>query len=375
MPRGLSFIILTCLAAISPLAASAQAQAQSAPRVSVAAAVTEEVVEDIRFIGRVEAINTVELVARVTGFLRHVDVRDGATVAAGDLLFEIEPEQYEAVVAARRADISQAEANLTLANVELDRRTQLVARNATPQSELDIAKANEQVARASVISAEAALRQAELDLSYTKITAPFAGRIGRLQGSIGELISPTSGPLATLVSQAPMFVSFSLSERQMTDVMQDALAAGENPTSPTSRLTVTLGLPNGTELSETGVIAFGDNRVDPRTGTLAVRAQFDNADGLLVDGSFVTVRLAQEEPVEMLTVPQAAVQRDQRGSFVLVVGADNTVEQRYVTTGTQVGISVVVSDGLQIGETVIVEGLQRVRPGVPVEPVLAGSGN
>jgi membrane fusion protein (multidrug efflux system) len=356
-----------------PGAGQAQQAGQAAPRVTVAAAITEDVVQDASFIARVEATDTVDLIARVTGFVRAVDVQDGAEVAEGDLLFEIESEQYAAVVAARRADLAQAEANQTLAEVELDRRRELVARQAVAQSELDVAQANQQVAAAAVRAAEAALAQAELDLGYTRITAPFAGRIGRIGASPGELVGPTSGALATLVREAPVFVSFALGERQLFDVMQAALAAGGSIGAPQDRIDVTLRLPNGTEYGETGTIAFGDNRVDPATGTLAVRAEFANADRLLVDGAFVTARLAQQDPVPMLTIPQAAVQRDQRGSFVLVVGAEQTVEQRYVATGRTIGASVAVTEGLREGETVIVEGLQRVRPGVPVEAVLAGT--
>ncbi|QIE42650.1 efflux RND transporter periplasmic adaptor subunit [Meridianimarinicoccus aquatilis] len=375
MPRSLSTAFTTLLIVLCPLTGYAQTGEASAPRVSVAAAVTEDVVQDASFIARVEAIDSVDLVARVTGFVQNVLVKDGTEVSTGDVLFRIEPEQYDAIVASRRADLSQAEANLTLAEIELDRNRTLVAREAVAQSELDRAQANEKVAVAQVKAAEAALSQAELDLSYTRITAPFDGRIGRIGASAGELVTPSSGALATLVSEAPIYVTFSLGESALYDVMQATLAAGGSIGAPNGQISVTVRLPNGTDYGETGTLAFGDNRVDPTTGTLAVRAKFENADRLLVDGAFVTARLAAKKPVQMLTIPQAAVQRDQRGGFVLVVGPEQTVEQRYITTGQQVGTSIAVEDGLQEGETVIVEGLQRVRPGVPVEAVLAGSGN
>ena len=353
----------------------AQSPSSAAPRVTVAAAVMQDVVEDASFIGRVEAVDSVSLVPRVSGFVRNIAVSNGAEVAAGDLLIEVEPDRYDATVAMRRAELSSAEANRALADVELARRRELVAREAVAQSELDVALANAQAAMAGVRAAEAALTMAELDLSYTRITAPFAGRLGRIAVSLGELVSPDSGALVTLVREAPVFVRFSLNERQLYDVLQTAAEAGGDLGATAARLDVTLRLPNGAAYAEIGSIAFGDNRVDPATGTLAVRAEFANAERVLVDGAFVTARLAQREPVEMLTIPQAAVQRDQTGAFVLVVGAEQTVEQRHIGTGQQVGTSVVVSEGLREGETVIVEGLQRVRPGVPVEAVFASDGN
>lgn len=353
----------------------AQAPSGAAPRVTVAAAVTQEVVEDTSFIGRVEAVDSVALVPRVSGFVRNIAVGNGAAVAQGDLLVEVEPDQYAATVAMRRAELSSAEANRALAEVELARRRELVAREAVAQSELDVARANAQAAEAAVQAAQAALRMAELDLGYTRIAAPFDGRIGRIAVSTGELVGPTTGPVAMLVREAPVYVRFSLDERQLFDVVQAASEGGGTISETAAAIDVTLRLPNGMDYDETGRIAFGDNRVDPATGTLAVRAEFANADRVLVDGAFVTARLAQRDPVTRLTIPQAAVQRDQTGPFVLVVGSEQTVEQRPIATGQQVGTSVVVAEGLREGEAVIVEGLQRVRPGVPVEAVFAGDGN
>jgi membrane fusion protein (multidrug efflux system) len=363
-------VILFCLLA-SAAQNTAMAQTPEAPKVSVAAAYIEAISDETAFIGRGEAVDKVDLVARVPGFLRAIAVEDGAEVAAGDLLFSIETDQYEAILASRRADLTRAEAALDLTRIELSRREQLVERGSVPQSELDIARANELTAEADLAAAEAAIRQAELDLGYATITAPFDGRIGRVQRSVGDLVGPTTGALATLVRINPIFVSFSISERQVADLMENEHISRTGAGS--DALEVQVRLPNGTVLDEVGRIGFGDNRIDPATGTLIVRAVFDNSEGMILDGAFVTVTIAAPEPVDRLLVPQAALQRDQRGDFVLVVGSESTVEQRYIETGATVGTAIIVTEGLQPGESVIIEGLQRVRPGVPVQAIVSGT--
>jgi len=367
------FIRALPLAAAISIAFGCGAGAQTAPSVTVAAAQMQDLTDGTGFVGRAEAIDRVDLVTRVTGFLREALVADGATVEAGDVLFRIEPDQYEAVVAAREADVTRAEANLELAGIELERRRELVARDATPQSQLDIARAEAASAEANLRAAQAALRQAQLDLGYTEITAPFDGRVGRIQRSVGELVGPGTGTLTTLVREQPIFVSFSVSEGVVATLQQQLIEAGASANDPPGDRPVFVDLPNGTRLGETGRIDFIGNAINPATGTLPVRARFPNENALLIDGGFVSVRIEDPEPTPRLTVPQAAMQRDQRGDFVLVVSDQNMVEQRYVTTGRQTGTDIVVDDGLSEGEQVIVEGLQRVRPGVPVAPVLAGT--
>ncbi|MFK7764835.1 MAG: efflux RND transporter periplasmic adaptor subunit [Roseobacter sp.] len=344
------------------------------PKVTIAAAYSKELIRETTFVGRGEASAKTDLVARVTGIITEIVVDDGAAVQAGDVIFHIEPDTYEAEVAAKEAAVERAKANEKLAEIELLRKTELLRREAIAESELDIAQANAAVARADFAAAQADLDEARLNLDRTVIKAPFDGRIGRTNVSLGALVGPSSGALATLVQDTPMYVTFSLSEPQLFSVLErldkgiDELIGNSN--SPN----VFIQLPDGTLLEEQGKVVFLDNRIDPSTGTISLRAEFQNARRIILDGGFLTVVIEALEPTLSVLIPQNAIQRDQRGDFVLVVTDQALVEQRYVTLGPQAETAVVVSDGLRDGESVIVEGLQRVRPGVAVDAILAGTG-
>lgn len=366
--------VFTCIAVLAFVAIrSADAQDAPAPKVTIAAAYDAELIREATFIGRGEASAKTDLVARVTGIITEIVVNDGASVQLGDVIFRIDPETYRAEVAAMRASVQRAEANVKLEEIELARKTELLRRDTIAESELDIAQANAAVARADLAAAQAALQEAELNLERTEIVAPFDGRIGRANVSLGALVSPSTGPLVTLVQETPMYVTFSLSEPQLLGVLErldkgidELIESGASPN-------VFLRLPGGIMLEEPGTIGFIDNRISPTTGTIALRAEFENSSGMILDGSFLSVVIEELEPTLSVLIPQNAVQRDQRGDFVLVVNDQQLVEQRYVTLGPQEQTAVVVNDGIRSGESVIVDGLQRVRPGVEVNAVLSGS--
>lgn len=362
---------LVCAGTVMP--GVAQDAGGEAVKVSVAAAYTEDLIDEASFIGKGQAIDKVDIVARVSGFLKEALVKDGRPVKQGDLLFRIEPDAYEAALEARKADLARAEASLELARIELARKQELVNRQASPQSEVDVARANEKVAEADVQAAQAAIRAAELDLSYTEIIAPFDGRIGATDRSVGDIVGPNTPALVTVVREQPMQVSFSLSEKQYVTLLDHMQSEAHEISDSDKTPDVYVTLPTGDRLDEAGRVVFIDNRIDPTTGTIEFRAEFPNESRLIVDGAFVDVSIQSLRPDSKLLIPQAAVQRDQRGDFVLIVTPDQRVEQRYVTLGRQHEAAYVVTEGMREGETVIVEGLQRVRPGAIVEAVLAGS--
>jgi membrane fusion protein, multidrug efflux system len=334
---------------------SAAAAPAPPPAVTVISLQPTEVTPGFGFNGRVVAVDAVQLRARVTGFLEQRRFEEGADVQAGDLLFVIEKAPYQAVVDQRRAELASAEANRANTAVQLRRGEELVKRKDIPQAEVDTRRAADEMAAAQILEAQAALEQAEINLGYTEIHAPIAGRISRADFSVGNLVGPDTGVLATIVSQDPIYVTFPVSQRQL-------LAHRGERGEPVVRVT----LPDGTLYEHAGKLNFLDVQVDPGTDTVTVRAELPNPERVLVDGQFVGVRVERGEPEKVLAVPQGSLQLDQAGPYVLVVGVDDKVEAKRVTLGAVEGAQVVVEGGLNEGERIIVDGIQKVRPGMTV---------
>ena len=355
--------MLLALAAAALLTACDQQAETSAaappPAVTVISVQPTELTPGVGFNGRVVAVDEVQLRARVTGFLEKRLFEEGADVETGDLLFVIEKAPYQAVVEQRQAELASAEANRANTAAQLQRGEELVKNGNIPRSEVDLRRASDLMAAASIQEAQAALQQAQINLGYTEIRAPIAGRIGRADFSVGNLVGPDSGVLATIVSQDPIYVTFPVSQRQLLEYRRERGDAGGDPV-------VRVTLPDSTLYQHPGRLNFLDVQVDPGTDTVTVRAELPNPERVLVDGQFVGVRVERGEPERVLAVPQAALQVDQAGPYVLVVGGDDKVEARRVALGDAEGAQVVVEDGLSEGERIIVEGIQKVRPGMAV---------
>jgi membrane fusion protein (multidrug efflux system) len=351
-------------------AANAPADA-SKPAVTVAPATLRDITPSASYVGRVQAVNTVNLIARVTGFLEKQDFKEGQFVKTGDLLFLIEQDPYQAAVAQAEANLAKAQATQTNAELQLRRAQELVRSNTVAQATVDQDVATERSAAADVMAAKAALQQAQINLGYTEIKAPIDGRIGMVLINVGNFVSPTSGTLATIVSQNPMYVLFPVPTQQVIRYKQQLTEHPEDA----GHLVVHIKLATGQDYPESGNVDFLDIQANQSTDTVIVRAQFPNPKNLLVSGQIADVTVEAGTPTKALTIPEAALQLDQSGPYVLVVGTDDKVAQQRVKLGAVQGADIVVQQGLKEGDRVIVEGIQKVRPGEVVAPSQAAAAN
>ncbi|MCF6312558.1 MAG: efflux RND transporter periplasmic adaptor subunit [Verrucomicrobiales bacterium] len=323
----------------------------------------------MEFPGRTSPYRTVEIRARVKGFLQKRAFEQGEAVEKGDLLFNIEPESFIAAVESAEGDLASAKAAFEIATTDRAMKVKAGKTNAISKLDVEKSRANEKAAEAAVKVAQAALDNAKIDLSYTKITAPEPGRTSRALVDIGNLVgSGDSTLLTTIINDSIIYAYFEVNERVILPYLGKREKTGDAEKEKVKNHgRVRLRMGNGEEYSEDGVIDFIDNTVDKNTGTIQLRGKFDNAEATLVSGLFVRVMIPQEVKGAIL-VPRHAIQRDMQGDFVLVVNKENVVERRNVTATSVVGETKIIEKGLQADERVIVQGLQRAREGIKVSP-------
>lgn len=377
--RPASFGLVALLAACAPAEPGPPQSAPSTPPppVGIVQAARHPVTSSYEFMGRVEATDRVDLVARLNAFLEKQFFTEGTEVRKGDLLYLIEQPPYQADLAAKQAAVAQAQAQLTNADTQLQRAQELLKSQTGSVARRDDALTAQLSAAAQLKAAQAAEGQSEINLGYTEIRAPIGGRISRSSVTIGNVVGPISGNLAKIVSQDPMYVTFPVPTRTAVDLRNRYAAKGGF-----DAVAIKIRLPDDRMYEQTGALNFADVSVGQDTDSLTLRGSIPNPvlpgaqlGGMsvreLTDGEFVTVVLEAAQPVEQLTLPREAVLSDQRGDFVYVVGADNKVEWRAVKVGQSTAETAVISDGLKEGERVVLEGVQRVKPGIEVAPAAA----
>jgi membrane fusion protein, multidrug efflux system len=354
--------------------AAAQAPAGPPPAVGVVRVERQPITETSEFVGRIQAPDRVALVARDTAFLEKQLFTEGAEVNKGDLLYVLEQPPFQADLAAKQATVQQLQAQLQNATIAFNRAVSLLRTPAGQQSNVDDTRATMLSYAAQVANAQALARQSEINLGYTEIRAPISGKIGRTSVTTGNVVSPSSGTLTTIVSQDPMYVVFPISLRTGLELRERYANKGGF-----SAVLIRLRLPDGRMYDKTGTLNFVDNTVSLSTDTIILRGAIANPplhEGKvgqatvreLADGEFVTVLLEGVEPVEVLTIPRAAVLSDQQGDFVYTVDAQNRAQQTRIQLGQSTPSTATVLSGLTEGERVVVDGVQRVHPGQAVSP-------
>jgi RND family efflux transporter MFP subunit len=360
---GAPFFLTAC----SPEAAQAAVtQGPVAPQVSVALVLERQITNFQEFTGRIEAVERVELRPRVSGYIESVAFQEGADVKKGDVLFVIDPRPYEATLKRARAELARAQSGDRQAQTERERAGKLLSLRALSQEEFDARTTGSEKSGADVQAAQAAVDAAELDLSFTRVRAPITGIVGRAEITAGNFVTSGDSLLTRLVSIDPVYVRFEGDEaaylRQEQYTREQGKAAARKPQS------VYIGLANEEGYPHEGVMVFTDNQLDPATGTIRARARLSNRDRLFTPGLFARVRLGEGASHPAVLIEDSAVGTDQTRRFVYVVKADNSLEYREVELGALHEGLRVVRKGLAGGETIVVNGLMRVRPGITINP-------
>ncbi len=372
--RFLKLLLALLVLTVLPVSAGGQPAPAGPPAVGVVRAERQQITETDEFIGRIQSIGRVALVARVTAFLEKRLFVEGSEVKKGDLLYQLEQPPFQAQVENNKANVAQLDAQHRNAQLTLERAQYLLKTVAGQQSNVDAALAQERSLAAQIEAAKAQLEIAEINLGYTEIRAPIDGKISATDVTEGNVVSPTTGTLANLVSQDPMYVLYPVSVRAGLDLRNRYEAKGGF-----NAVMLKIRLPDGRIYGQTGKLDYVSPTVATNTDTIMVRGVVPNplipgyppngpAPRELFDGEFVTVMIEGVEPITVLAIPRAAVLSDQQGDYVFVVDAQNKAEQRRIQLGQSTPSTAVVSNGLKEGELVISEGLQRVRPGVTVSP-------
>jgi membrane fusion protein (multidrug efflux system) len=379
MIRRMAGAVALGVAGLSLMAtADAQSGPGGPPAVGVVEAVKRPITESNEYLGRIEAINRVNVVARVTAFLEKRNFVEGAEVKTGDLLYQLERGPFEADLKSKQAQVAQLQATLVNAKLTTERARILLSGPAGQQSTYDAALANQQSLEAQVQAAQAQVEASQINLDYTEIRSPIDGMIGRTAVTEGNVVSPSSGVLTTIVSQDPMYVTFPVSVREALTLRDRYVPRGGF-----KAVAIRIRLPDGRPFDQVGQLNFVSNTIVQNTDTITLRGTIPNPpihDATprltvreLTDNEFVTVLLEGVQPVEVVAIPRSAVLSDQQGDYVFVVGADNKAEQRRIKLGQSTSTVASVTSGVSPGDKVIAEGLQKVRPGEPVAPAPASA--
>jgi membrane fusion protein (multidrug efflux system) len=364
-----------CLAALTSLLTAAlpsAAQQPTALPVGTLPAEQRPITKASDFVGRVEAVQRVEIRARVTGFLQDVLFKEGDLVKEGDVLYRIEPDTFQAAVQQAQGALYEAQGKFANASAQRARTEELVKTATASRALLDERVGNEKEAQGQVVTADANLKTATVNLGYTEIVAPISGAIGRSKFTKGNVVSPDSGPLTIIVSRDPMYVTFPVSQREFLKVQEQKARNALQQS-----LTVRIKFSDGSSYNQVGKINFVDVTVDRATDTVLVRATVPNPSGALIDGQLVRVAVEAEQPEQKVLVPQSALIVDQQGPYVFLV-VDGKAEVRRVKLGGESGAYAIIDDGLKGGEQVVVQGMESLRAGVavvasPAPPPLSGS--